>query len=429
MKLRKESRMQGLLLGIDLCDDYSQISCFKSMEMDVDPVAISKEGSSCLIPTVICKKKGEDQWFIGEEAYRLALFGGGTMVDKLVKLVRKEGSATIEGVRYSAEEILEKYLQKLLLLPGEKYGTPGVDSLVLTVQELEGRFIDCLIRVSERCGVPRELVHVLSHTETFVHYVISQRKEVWANQTSLFDLTEDGLHYYEMRVIRGRKPQVIEAVHEKLEEGFSLDVLDSPAGERLADTILTACGERLLQRKIISSVFLTGKGFSTTDWAPGFLKLVCNKRKVFAGPQLFANGAAYLAYDYLQETTSYPFICICEGRIQSTVSVYAVYDGRKEQIILANAGSNWYEAKTSVQFVLDDVHTLDLVVTPVGSPRVEKVSISLDDLPARPNKTTRIEVILSFTAEKCMTVRVIDRGFGEIFPATGKMIRRDFYIS
>ena len=91
--------MEGLLLGIDLCDDYSQISCFRPLDMEPEPVALGDDTSSGLIPTVICKKKGEDVWYIGEEAYRLALFGGGTMVDKLVKLVRKEGYATIEGVR------------------------------------------------------------------------------------------------------------------------------------------------------------------------------------------------------------------------------------------------------------------------------------------------------------------------------------------
>ena len=175
-------------------------------------------------------------------------------------------------------------------------------------------------------------------------------------------------------------------------------------------------------------MFLTGKGFAATDWAKDFLKFVCNRRRVFAGPQLFADGAAYVAYDYLQETTSYPFVLDCEGRIGSTVSLYAVYDGRKEQVVLASAGSNWYEAKAGVEFILDDIHSLDLTLTPAGSPRVEKVSISLDELPARPNKTTRIEVILAFTSEKCMTVRVIDKGFGDLFPATDKMIRRDFYI-
>ena len=421
--------MEGLLLGIDLCDDYSQISCFRPLNMEPEPVSLGEQDSSGLIPTVLCKKKGEDSWLIGQEAYRLALLGGGTMVDKLVKLVRKEGCATIEGVRYSAEELLRIYVGKLLELTVRRYGTAEVESLVFTIQELEGHFLDKLVRVAEGCGVRREAVHILSHTESFIYYVISQQKDVWSNQTCLFDLTEDGLHFYEMKVIRGRKPQIVEASHQRLEEGFSLDVLDNPAGERLGDTILSACAERLFQRKLISSVFLTGKGFLTNDWAPNFLKLVCNKRKVFAGQHLFSGGAAYVAFDLLQERTAYPYVCICEGRIRSTVSLYAVYGGRKEQVVLAEAGSNWYEAKSSVEFILDDVNRLDLTVTPVGSPRVEKVSVSLDELPARPNKTTRIEVIVSFTAERCMTVRVVDKGFGDLFPATGKVIRRDFYIS
>ena len=63
----------------------------------------------------------------------------------------------------------------------------------------------------------------------------------------------------------------------------------------------------------------------TSDWAPEFLKIACNRRKVFAGQHLFANGAAYVAFDLLQEDTAYPYICICEGRIRSTVSLYAVY--------------------------------------------------------------------------------------------------------
>ncbi len=421
--------MEGLLLGIDLCDDYSQISCFRPLNMEPEPVALEENSSSGLIPTVICKKRGEDAWYIGEEAYRLALLGGGTMVDKLVKLVRKEGYATIEGVRYSAEDLLRIYVGKILELPVKKYGVSDVESLVFTVQDLEAHFLDKLVRVGEACGVAREAVHILSHTESFIYYVISQKKDVWANQTCLLDLTEDGLHFYEMKVIRGRKPQMIEASHQKLEESFSLDVLDNPSGEHLADTILTACAERLFQRKLISSVFLTGKGFLTTDWASNFLKMACNKRKVFAGQHLFSGGAAYVAFDLLQEHTAYPYVCICEGRIRSTVSLYAVYGGRKEQVVLAAAGSNWYEAKSSVEFILDDVNMLDLTVTPVGSPRVEKVSISLDELPARPNKTTRIEVIVSFTAERCMTVRVVDKGFGDLFPATGKVIRRDFYVS
>lgn len=420
--------MQDLYLGVDLCDDYSQISCFVPERMEAEPMFLENDKDNYLIPTVLCKQKGEEAWLIGEEAYRLALFGEGTTVDKLVKLVVKDGFATIEGVRYSAEELLEKFLSKLLSLPREKYGSQEISSLVFTVRTLEAPLIDCIVRVAEHCGISRERLHVLSHTEAFVFYTTRQRKEVWANQTSLFDLTDDGLFYYEMKVIRGRRPQVVEATHEKMEESFRLDVLDTPAGERLGDKILTSCAERLLHKKLVSSVFLTGKGFVSTDWATDFLRTICARRRVFAGPQLFAQGAAYVAWDESQESSAYPFICICEGRIASTVSLYAVYEGRREQVVLAAAGTNWYEAKASVEFILDEVKSLDMTVTPVGSQRVENISISLEELPQRPNKTTRIEVILSFTSETCMTVRVVDLGFGELFPGSGRVIRRDFFI-
>ena len=422
--------MEGLILGMDLCDDYSRLCCFRPEEMKPETISLNEEGSSELIPTVICKKKGEDSWLIGEEAYRLALYGGGTMVDKLVKLLRKEGSATIEGVKYQADELIAIFFRKLLEAARHRYGQTEIISLVLTVQTLEGRFLDQLIHIAETAGVPRRLVHILSHTESYVYYVLSQEKQIWTGENVLFDLTENGLFYYDMKVIRGRRPQMAEASHEKLEEGFSLDVLDTAAGEKLGDTILTACADRLFKKRLISSVFLTGKGFENTSWAPHFLKTICSKRRVFAEQNIFAAGAAYRGFDGLQPVTSYPYTMLCEGRIQSTVSLAASVSGRKEQVVLALAGSNWYESKSSAEFILDDVPELELVVTPVIPPcRSEKIRVSLDELPARPVKTTRIEVIISFTGEKCMTVRIIDKGFGDLFPASGKMIRRDFYLS
>ena len=87
------------------------------------------------------------------------------------------------------------------------------------------------------------------------------------------------------------------------------------------------------------------------------------------------------------------------------------------------------EAKASAEFILDDVHTLELMVTPFATQRVETISLSLAELPARPNKTTRIEVIVSFASENRVTVRVVDKGFGDLFPASGIVIRKDFLIS
>ncbi len=420
--------MQDLLLGIDICDDYSQISYFNPQTLEAETLGITEEEASCMVPTVICKEKGTDSWFIGADAYRCALYGKGTMVDKLVKLAGKKGTATIEGVRYTADELLAIFVKQVLAIPGERLGIKNISAVVFTFQKKDSGLMDTVIRATDGLGIPRERVHMANHAESYLFYVISQKKELWINQSCLFDLSENGLHYYELNVIRGRKPQIVEVGHEELEEGFSLEILETGAGRKLGDTILTSCGERLLQRKIVTSVFLTGKGFEETEWASGFLRLICNKRRVFAGPGLFAKGAAYMAYDSIQEQTSYPYVCLCEGRLASTVSMQVRHQGRDRQLVLAQAGSDWYEAKASASFILDNTNVLELLVTPVRPGRQNRLSIQLDEFPARPNKTTRVEVIVAFLSESRISVRVIDRGFGEFFPGTGQVVRQDFQI-
>ena len=420
--------MQELLLGIDICDDYSQISYFNPQTLDAENIGLTDEESSCMVPTVICKEKGTDCWFIGEEAYRCALYGKGTMVDKLVKLAGKKGTATIEGVKYTADELLQIFVKQILSIPSARLGIEKIGAVVFAFQNKNSDLMDSIIQVTDELGIPRERVHMANHSETYLFYVISQKKDLWINQSCLFDLSETGLHYYELNVIRGRKPQVVEVSHEELEEGFSLEILETGAGKKLGDTILTSCAERLLQKKVMTSIFITGKGFEDSQWASGFLRFICNKRRVFAGTGLFARGAAYMAYDSIQAQSSYPYVCLCEGRLASTISMQVNHEGRERQLVLASAGSDWYEAKASASFILDNTNILEFLVTPVGNGRQTKLAIQLDEFPARPNKTTRVEVIAAFLSESKISIRVIDRGFGEFFPGTGQMIRQDFQI-
>lgn len=421
--------MDELILGIDLCDTYSQISAFSPDKPLPEPFLMSSDEASCLIPTVLCKMKGREEWLIGSEAYRRALMGEGTMVDKLVKLLHKNGSATIEGVQYNATTLMGHFIEQLLAFPREKYGVREIRCVAFGLTDLNPDLLDRLTAACDQVGLSRERIRFLSHTECFSYYVASQPKELWPNLVVGFDLTDAGLDYYELRAIRGRKPQILEARREPLDEAFDLDILETPVGERMADTILSNCADRMLSKKLVSSIFLTGEGFTSVNWAPEFLKRLCNKRKVFGGQHLFSDGACLVAYDSTLPESAYPYVCICEGRLASSISVYAVRDGKNEQLVLASAGSNWYEARVSAEFILDDVHTLELMITPFSTQRVETVGISLAELPARPNKTTRIQLIVSFASENHVTVRVIDKGFGELFPASGQVIRKDFLIS
>ena len=419
----------GLILGIDLCDSFSQISVYSPEKNAPDPLLIGGTDASGMISTTLCKVRGEDRWLIGTEAYQRALMGEGNMVDKLVKLLMRDTSATIEGVRYTAVDLMAAFIEQLIRLPKIVYREEEIDSIAFSLRVLDPDLLDRLTEACDKCGIARGRVKFLSHTECFAYYVAGQPKELWPNTVSAFDLTDAGLDYFEMKVVRGRRPQILQATREALDEAFDLDLLETPMGERMADTILSACADRLLQKKLISSVFLTGEGFTNVDWAKEFLKKLCNKRKVFSGQHLFADGAALVACDSVLPESRFPYLCICEGRLSSTISLYALQDGRNEQLILASAGSNWYEAKASAEFILDDIHTLELLVTPFATQRVETISLSLDELPARPNKTTRVEVIVSFASENRVTVRVVDKGFGDLFPASGIVIRKDFLIS
>ena len=127
--------MDGLILGVDLCDAYTQLVC---------------EGGekSWTLPTVICKKKEEDLWLVGESAYASALVGDGVIVDKLVKLVQKNGTSTIGGIKYKGEQLLNQFLMQIVAMAKEEYQTEQIKQLVFSVPQIEIKLLECLRKMT-----------------------------------------------------------------------------------------------------------------------------------------------------------------------------------------------------------------------------------------------------------------------------------------
>lgn len=407
--------MEKIIIGIDLCDTYTQVSVLGREE-------------AWTLPTVICRKKTVEEWCVGEDAYRYTLVGEGIIVDKLLSLAMKDGTATICGQKYAGANILKKFLEKILDMVKEEYPDCPVSQLVISLKNMEMKLMDELMYCADYLKIPREHVHLASHTECFVYYVLSQRRDVWGGQVGMFSLSDEDLRYYELKVIRGPRQMTAWAEYEELEEGFNLNVLDTGSGARMADKILCACADRFLQKKLFSAVFLTGKGFARTDWAPEFMKNVCNRRRVFVEPALFAKGAALKAEDYLHEKTSYPFVCLCEGKLKSTISIKVQKREAEVLMALASAGESWYEARSTMEVILDDQTELEFNITSQDSKQKRTVKIPLEGFPQRPNKTTRISITVGFLDEKTMVIKIEDRGFGELFPKSGTVIRQEVMV-
>lgn len=407
--------MDGLVIGLDLNDDYVQICCHGREK-------------TWTVPAVICRRKEEETWLTGEEAYAATLLGEGVIVDKILNLASREGTSTIGGTCYSGGTLLKIFIKMMLDYPKKEFGISEVEQLVITLEKVEGKLLDTLMYCADYLQIPRERVHVVSHTESFIYYVLSQKKELWTNQVGLFELGSDRLCYYEMKVQRGLRKNIVQAEVQNQEEAFNLDILDSPSGARLADKILCSCGEKLLSRKLFSTVFLTGKGFERQDWAGDFMKLACRRRKVFVENCLFARGAAGKGWDYLQTNTAYPYIFVCEGRLKSEVSLKVMSRGRERQVIVAAWGDSWYESKSVLDLILDGQNEIEFVISSLESRKKRSVRVPLTGFPERPPRTTRVEMSLAFKDENTMMAVIRDKGFGELYPATDAVVRQEVSV-
>lgn len=420
---------EGLIIGFDLCKEYCRISYYNEAEDAPADFSFSDEKNPFLIQNAICRKKNSGEWLIGQEAYKTALFGSGSVVDKLLLLVERNGSATFGTVKYSAEDLMFQFLKAALKAVTDSLGVERIRQIVFSVQELSSVVLDTIVSAMKRLSVERKKVHIISHTESFLYYVLSRKRDLWSNLSVLYDFSGDGLNYYELEILRGMQPNVAVARRKFLEEGFSIDILETPAGRKMADSILATCVDRMLSKKLISSCYLSGNGMDQCEeWGEHFLKTLCYRRRVFMTENLFAEGAVYAALEQARGTALYPFSIMCEGRINVDISM-EVYRGLNQQTLsIAAVGSNWYETRAEFDIIPDQESALRLKVKKVGERSPAIVEIPFGELIRRPNKVSRIGVSLFFTADNSFTVTMTDKGFGEFFKGSGLEVRRTYTI-
>ena len=383
-----------------------------------------------ILPTVICRDKEAEHFSIGEEAYRKTLAGSGVLVDRLTRLAQRNGTATIGGQRYEASQLLSIFLKKAVRSALPKNMDLGdITALSIALPKLSEEAVSSALAAALSLGVPRHAVRIIGHTEAMMYYVLSEDKEFYSNTVALFNLSEDKLYYYEMKVIRGLQRQSVVGDGEAMDEGFSLDILKNEAGQKLGDSILLTCAEKLMARKNYSAVFLTGKGFDEIDYFPQFKEFICRRRKVCAEKGLFAIGASAAAADMLREETHFPYVFLCESRLSADISMNVVTKNREERLLLAAAGDPWNEANGHIEVIPCRQNYIDIEIAPQDRAKAHRtVRIPLAGFPERPDRCTRVALSLSFPRADRMRIDLRDRGLGEIFPGTDAHICEEFDI-
>lgn len=376
------------------------------------------DDEALIFPTVISKKKGEDAWVVGEDAYALALDGKGIITDKLLKLTRKDGIATIDGTRYEGKEILKIYFREIINAGMEKLYKEKPEEVVVAMAGLEEDIVGDIREAFVGLGYQPNHIHIISKEESFIYFVLSLKKDIWNNKVGMYDLSDVSLTYYEMLVNRNSRKLLVNAESENMDEAFNLQILNNPSGAKLADKILTSVAEKVMDKKKFSSIFLTGQVFAEHEWADGFISYLCSRGKVYLDTNIFAKGAAFKGVDLASENSIYNLIALCEGRLRSDVYINVENNGKDGKIYLAKAGDFWGEPDTELLMIPDEKEVIDISVVGVDGKVKKNIPIVLDFLPKRPIKTRRFYFRTKFRDDKIMDVEIEDAGFGDMYPPT-----------
>ena len=405
-----------MVLGIDFTEEYIAVS-------------LQGEENALVFPAVICREKKEDTWYIGEDAYRMALAGQGVITEKLLKLLFRDGTSTVYHRSYTAGELVTQLFRKVMEKAVRGTDLSGIETVCLAVHKPDAVLMDRISGCLEQAGIPKDRQILITHEEAFVHYALSREKDLASSMVALFDLSGERLSYYEFMMVRGASRKACVAEGEDLEEGFHASILKNDSGRELGDRIMTDVARRKMEGRLFSAVLLTGAGFEQTDWAGSFLAYVCQRRRVLQENGLFAHGAALCAEKSADGAGNEGCLIFCDSRISSEISILISVRERESRLVLVPAGERWYGCDLRVELLPRGQDYIDFAIEPFDSRKKKRtVRAGLSGLPVRPDRTTRIALEMSFRAADRAEVCISDMGFGELFPSSGQRICEEIVL-
>lgn len=417
-----DTKEKNISIGIDLCSDYSQISYFNHNLKE--PVSVEFSGSM-FIPTVVSKTIGKDEWFAGEDAEKSAKLGETFLVRDLLKKAIDKELVTVDDKTVMPISLLSGFFEYLIMSVKATAEADGVDYVCVTIADYNISLLNVIVKALESLGIQRDRIITLSHDESFIYYAFNQKEELRKNDNFLFEYGEDGLNVKRLYTTVERGTTIAMVHSDDFSEVAPFSMIKD---KEFADSKLKEIASALFDKKSVSTVYLTGSAFGSDMSYPEFVKVICDRKRAFAGNNLYCKGACYAAYENTGNNVLRDVILACRERITTGIELKIQDHGRDKILRMIRPGTNWFGADCSFEFIVDDVSELELFLSPIDTREKQLVRISLNDLPKRPNKATRITLSFSFTSDSRCHMMVKDMGFGEFFASSGRIINEELLL-
>lgn len=332
-------------------------------------------------------------------------------MDNLLGKLMSGESTSVGETMALPEFLLEKFISRTLTMLRQRYSNKGIARLVLTSRNLNAEMREKLYGILEKLGILKDRAKVVSYTECFMYYVLSQKPDIRANDVGLFDYSEKGLLYYQLTIGRKKHPAPVVVNSYDLSAEFPYALLQMEDEERMSGRFEDAA-QKLLYKRLISSLYFTGQGFEGS-WPDPVLQKLCTGRRVFKGQNLYTRGACYAA-KVMKEGGMDGFFFLGEDRIAGTISMKVSKNARDASVIFAKAGDDYHDIHHTIQVILEDEDTLDFTVSSLIRKEDVHIFLTLDGLSEKNNKLSSYAVSLRFADKNTAVVLVKDLGFGDI---------------
>ena len=87
---------------------------------------------------------------------------------------------------------------------------------------------------------------------------------------------------------------------------------------------------------------------------------------------------------------------------------------------LISAGKNWFESKGECEVILSGAYEIDFWKQLPNSREAKIETLELTDMPARPDRTTRVRITATPLSDEKIAIDIKDLGFGDIFRSSDK---------
>lgn len=405
----KTGQQEEVYIGIDLDDEWTQISYFGPGMKEPETVSMIAGGEQYRIPTALYRPGGYGSWHLKGSGQKQEEPGARYVEGLWGKSLRQEVVAVPQECE--AQELFVVFLRKLIRLVPGLMDVDQIQAVTFHLREMSREAVQLLKHAAWRIGIEKNRVFIQDDAESFCHFAMNQGTELMQHDVALFVCEAQELSCYYLTKGRKKIPARVDISF------YNLGTLPTEDGER--DAVFARKVQEVFQGKIVSSVYLVGAGLEG-GWMQESIQILCRGRRAFQGKNLYTKGACYGSM--IQRTKKrIPYVYFSDHKLSSNIFIQVHNGERKFFYDLAEAGSSCYEVEKSCQVLLDGDESVDIWMQAPDSGKARIESLVLTGLPKRPPKATRLMIELLASERREIRIRITDVGFGPWYPSSGKV--------